>query len=365
MKIVKIITVVFLITAVSCAFASDQKISGKAKTDMRSANMYHGQGLYNKSIPMYESILESNPDIIEIHLKLANYFYYPVDDEKGHIDYFKAHSYFTKASESITGVYNEYEEMKKTDEKAAAKFHKKTIKKGKLEEVSENVEKHISSCWVKIFNSSIALINEEKFDEALEALNKLKDIAPNNIKTYKLIAQVYSKQDNPEAVLNTYKTIIEIDPTDIAAIISLAKDYHNNQDYENAIAYYNKAIEAEPETADHVYNAAVCYAGLDKNDKAKEMYIKVLELEPENVNVALNLSSLADRDGDLDETLKYLRIAVDADPENAGFLENYCWRLSNAKKYDELLIYAEKWKALAPDSENATNLINLAKQKLK
>ena len=364
MKLGKLITLILVLSVVSCAFASDQKVTGKTKTDLRSANMYFSQKNWDKALPLYLNILNADPELIEA-LDKSGSIYFDIKSE-----YFTANEYFDRTLAAIENVKSEYEEMKESNPKAAKKLAK-AIKKGDYDEVVKRTNQLKVSCWVRLFNSGIGFVNEEKYDEAIQHLLKVKDLAPDSVKvkTIKLLAQSHSKAGNNEEEIEIYKEIHELDKTNISAIVIIAVDYFGKEDYENAAIWYMKASEVDSENSDHYANAATCYSNLKEEDKAKEMFLKVLEMNPQDVNAALNMSNFADKENDVENTLKYLKMVVDAEYEDKKFhetvLKDFCNRLSNATKYEELLIYAGKLKEYPDSEEYAIFLMNLAKGKLK
>ena len=344
--------VIFFATSL---IASSQDLTAEGKKNLRSANMHYGGERFEKAMPLYKLVLEENPNHIETMDKVAGILY-EID-----ADYKLADIYYQKIQHEIKGINAEYAELLKTDEKAAKKFHKKNIKKAKLDDIESNVNKLRRACWVRMFQNAQ---KETDNNIALEKFEYIYSIAPDSIKTVKMLAFTYNKLENAEKTLEYSIIAAEMNPADDMSRTMIGNTYYQKGNYENALKWYKSAAEINVENIDNYFNMALSYDLLEDNDNALKSYLKVHELDPENLDAIVNLSNRYAKMGDIDKSLGYLEKAVEQDPENAEFVEALCWKLSNEKRYAELLTYANKWKELAPDSENAQNLINLAKQRL-
>ncbi len=408
-----IMIVVILLIAVSL-FAESQKLSADGKKNLRSANMYLGQKIYDKALPLYEEVLIENPHHIVSLENIAEIYYDIIQD------YFEANSFYSNAITEINSIFAEYQEILKTDENAAKKFYKKHIKKEKLEDKLEQITKFKASCWIILFkkaqnkfsivndfnslnpdtfdmtdinsvktlNSLLIKINADTInttdlanntisvdeigvhfdnllDESLIEFLALSEIAPDSTKTIKMLAYAYNEKGDTEKTLEYMIKNTELEPEDDMVRTQIANTYFNMEDFEKAIDWYKKASEINPLNFDNFYNLAITYSRLDNPEQAYESYKKALEIEPDNIDAILSAYGYAARLNLIDEAISYLKRAHEFEPERTDILSDLCFYLSNSQRFEDLLIYAAKWYELDKESQDAQLLLNLAKQKIK
>ncbi|RLC50141.1 MAG: hypothetical protein DRZ79_04885 [Candidatus Cloacimonadota bacterium] len=353
-----IVFIAFLMLICNLAYSDPFELSGKSKTDFRSANMYAGQKIFEKALPLYLSVLKENPDHIESLERVAGIYF---DIKK---DYFTANEYYQKAIDSIESALAQYEELKKSDPAAAKKFYKKRIKKLKLEDKLESIKKFKKSCWIHIFKEAKNKFDNKSYDEAIEELNKLLEIAPDSIKTIKLIAYSYREKGDDENTLKFLQMAYGVDSTDVNVIDMIAAIYFDKKEYEKAAEWYKKESALEPQNPDIYFNIGSCYFNLRDDENALQAYAKVVELDSTNIDAAINAYNFANRLKKDNEAINYLKIAVNNDPENKDNLSILCYKLFQLKKYDDVIVYAEKWFALDNSSKEAAQLIYQAARML-
>ncbi len=182
-KILFLVGVISIIGTSLLAISQDLSVQGKK--NLRSANMHLGGNRYEKALPLYELDLEENPNQIDALNNVAAIYY----DMKG--DYPKAREYFIRLIDVISSVYDEYEEIKQSDEKTAKKFYKNNIKKLKLETMLESVQQFKDNCITKMVNEGKLKIQTEEFEAAIEIFTNISEIVPDNTITYRLMALCY------------------------------------------------------------------------------------------------------------------------------------------------------------------------------
>ncbi len=357
-RTLKILVIIFSLFT-SLLLGSSQNLTAKGKSNLRSANMYLGQNIYQKALPLFELVLEENPHHIVALENIAGIYY---DVKK---DYPNAQKYYVKIIDEINDIFAEYEGLKKTDEKAAGKFYKKNIKKEKLEDKLDQVIKLNGSCWTKMFISAQELFDNEEIDKAIIQFEALYEIAPDSSKTLKMLAYAYNKKEDNEKSLEYMIRAAELDINDDIARTQIANTFYEKEEYEKAIEWYKKAAEINPKNIDNHFNMALAYSKLKNNEGAYEAFKKVVEIDPDNLDAVLNISDYAAKAGNIEESLSYLKKAVKLDPENTETISFLSYKLAQEKRYEELLKYAEMWLKLDPASTDAQQLINLAKQKIK
>ena len=352
MRLSKLTVIIAILVIISnYAFSDPINLSGKSKTDFRSANMYANQKIFEKALPLYLSVLEENPDHIESLEKVAA-IYFDVNH-----DYFKANEYYQKAIDSIKTLLAKYEELKKTDPGAAKKFYKKNIKKMKLDDKLKISEKFKISCWSHIFVDAKTKFDNKAYDDAIAELNKLLEIAPDSVKTMKLIAYSYREKGDNDSTLKYLQDAAKIDSTDTNVIDMIAGIYFTKKEFEKAAEWFKKEAALKPDNPDNYFNIGSCYFNLNDNENALKAYSKVVELDSTNIDAAINAYNSANKLKKDNEAVRFLKIVVDNDPNNKDNLSILCYKLFQMKKYDDVIIYAERWHNLDNSSKEAVQLV--------
>ena len=357
-KQITAVALMLLILSVSALFANSQDVSGMAKTNLRSANMYMGQKNYEKAQPMYEAVLEEYPNNLEALQNLGGIVY------EVHNDYKRTYELYTQAIDAIDVLMGEYEAMKMEDEKAAKKFYKKYIQKAQLDEARENMIKLKASCWVKLYNIALNTYKEDKTQEALDLFVELDALAPDSVKTIAMIATSYSKMGDVTNELKYLELAFSKDTTDVKMATRIAGTYFEQKNYETAIKWFEKAMALDVEDINTAFNLALAYSKVDNNEKAYEYFLKVKDLEPTNAENYKNASVYADKLGKTDEALELLKQALEIDPEDTKNLQYLCVNLMRLERYEEVVTYAEKWYNADNSSKAAVQLLVAASVKL-
>lgn len=357
-KQITAVALMFLILSVSALFANSQDVSGMAKTNLRSANMYMGQKNYEKAQPKYEAVLAEYPKNLEALQNLGGIFY------EVHNDYKQSYELYSQAIIVIDELMAEYEALKVEDAKAAKKYYKKYIKKQKLDQARENMIKLKASCWVKLYNIALNTYKEDKTQEALDLFIDLDALAPDSVKTIAMIATSYSKLGDTTNELKYLEIAFAKDTTDVKMATRIAGTYFEQKNYETAITWFEKAMVLDESDINTAFNLALAYSRVDNNEKAYEYFLKVKDLEPNNADNYKNASVYADKLGKTDEALNLLKQALEIDPEDTANLQYLCVNLMRLERYEEVVTYAEKWYNADNSSKAAVQLLVAAAVKL-
>ena len=363
-KFKKILFIIGIISifGTSLLFAS-QDLSVQGKRNLRSANMHLGGERHEKALPLYELVLEENPNQIDALNNVAAIYY----DMKG--DYPKAREYFIRLIDVINGIIAEYEEIKLTDEKAAKKYYKTNIKKLKLEDMLEDVENFRDNCITQMVNSGKLKIQSEEFEAAIEIFTNIAEIIPDSTITYRLMALCYEKLDDMENARNYFIKTAELDSTDIYARQQVASLYYNDEKFIESGDWYLEAAKNDTENPDNYYNAGLAYKNAGKDSLSYSAFQKALQFDPENMNIIVTLSNIALSLKDSEASTMYLQKAVDLDAadgtvDNPMYVTTLCYKLYGLKKFDELIKYAEMWHNLDSSSLEAVQMLYNASKEI-
>ena len=198
------------------------------------------------------------------------------------------------------------------------------------------------------------------------------------------------KKTDERLVTPLLHKILSIEPENRMAQLQLLSYAIGRKDYEEIIARSDTAIQYNPEILQlYYYRGIACYQlkrpqesiesyrrGLKNRDEecdpsmvselftligdtehelgnqaaTIEAYDSALVYDPGNIVVLNNYAYfLAEEGGDLERAEQMSRRTIEAEPENATYLDTYAWILYKLQRYEEAFVYMER--ALAAESE--------------
>lgn len=141
-----------------------------------------------------------------------------------------------------------------------------------------------------------------------------------------------------------------------AAVIKL-KDYRKTLEYTDILW---KMTDDADMRADLISIRSECYFNLGDNDSAIRECEHLLRLKPDNIPTLNNCAYyMSITGGNLKKALKMSRKTIEAEPENATYLDTYGWILYLQRKYSQAKIYLKK-AVLYGGKESATVLEHYA-----
>lgn len=137
-------------------------------------------------------------------------------------------------------------------------------------------------------NIGITKTNEQKFDEALEALDKALELNPDYALAYFSKGIVFHNLNTLQAAYENYTKAIEKDPKMIDAYFNraqaiLAYENPDKDELKSALKDLEKAFELDTKFVDAYYYGAVVKKKLEDYKGAIKLLDKALEIEPDGV----------------------------------------------------------------------------------
>ncbi|RQW05385.1 tetratricopeptide repeat protein [candidate division KSB1 bacterium] len=121
--------------------------------------------------------------------------------------------------------------------------------------------------------------------------------------------------------------------------------------YAKAISYYLTALELDPQNDQVALSLAGAYDELKQYDHAEKLYTQLLKANPDSPiilnNYAYHLSVQAK---ELEMALELSKRAVEAEPENAPYLDTLGWIYYQMGDYQQAKYYIEKALEKSPDT---------------
>ncbi|HOW36239.1 MAG TPA: tetratricopeptide repeat protein [Candidatus Omnitrophota bacterium] len=293
---------------------------------------------YDEAIKAFQKVIKNYPDQASIvknaEIATAKAFY-GLGDAKEAAKRFKIIIYkYPKTDaelESLTWLGDYY--LKTADYVNAEMYYKQLI------------ENFPGSDKIPEAHYSLGQIYQEtgQLDKALNDYKLIGESSDSELATKaKLaIADIFSKEVNPQAVVETYQKIADGSPEFARdAYVKIAETYRNNNDYENAMKTYQDALKANAgsstfKNAELQFNIADLIENLNKPNEAVEAYLKIPYLYPDEtiwaVKAYLRIARIFENAQDWENAkLTYNKIIAYGTEEVKFAQERLDWINSNA-----------------------------------
>jgi tetratricopeptide (TPR) repeat protein len=133
----------------------------------------------------------------------------------------------------------------------------------------------------------------------------------NAVKAQELVQAAIKMTDSNEAVKLLWQAT-DIDPTYDDAYVYLGLYYNSRSDFADVVKVYQKLIKNQPNQVTGYLNIGEAYMSFQppKTDDALTYFRKAYEVDPKNSFAALRMGQIYAQNGNRDEALKYLRVAL-------------------------------------------------------
>jgi len=250
---------------------------------------------------------------------------------------------------------------------------------------------------IELNNKGTALVNLERYEDALEAYEKAIEIKPDYLSALNNKGTALRNLGKNEDALEAYEKAIDIKPDFFNAWINKGNTLDNLERYEDALEAFEKATKIKPndysawinkgntlislgiyEDALEALEKAIeindflyaCYlyfitlVNLERYEDALEAYEKAIDIKPDNVSALNKKGSTLVNLGRFEEALEVFEKAIDIKPDNVNAWYNKGVTLGNLERYEDALEVYEKAIEIKPDDVSALNnkgvtLVNL------
>ncbi|NLA85338.1 MAG: tetratricopeptide repeat protein [Clostridiales bacterium] len=195
-------------------------------------------------------------------------------------------------------------------------------------------------------------LSHEQYEYALNDINSLIKLEPENRILYSLAGDVHSAMENYGEAVVYYKSALEhlSEPTDRKNVyLAIGNCSFNMEQYENAVEYYSKYMESttnneeEAGKGEACFHRGVSYIQLAKYEKAVNDLTLAIEFayQPE-LSAAFQRGLAYYMLERYEEAISDLEIYTSAFPDNSDPWIYLALSFYNIKDYDSAIIYFEK-----------------------
>ena len=170
-------------------------------------------------------------------------------------------------------------------------------------------------------NKCLALINQNRFNEAIECYDKSLKINPRNVKAWNNKAFALHNLNRLEEAIECYDEALKIDPNFISALQNKAFALRTLNRLEEAIECDEKTLQINPNNFGVWNNKGFCLHELNRSDEAIECYNKSLEINPNFFEAWANKGFTLESLDRLDEAAECYEKALALSPNNPDMLD--------------------------------------------
>lgn len=208
------------------------------------------------------------------------------------------------------------------------------------------IEQHPNEPQIRMLFSDY-LAAKDDMKGAAEQMDYAVNLDPTDAQAWNRLLVLNIISENYGAAIAAGDRAIELNPNDIELYGYIAPAYYNIKQYDKAIEVYKKALAAVDSTdTEHrsMFLGGMGDAKFSMGDTigAFALYDQAIEIDPNNVSILNNYAyflTLCNRD--LDKAERMSAKTVQAEPQNATFLDTYAWVFYKRKEYTMAQLYIE------------------------
>lgn len=208
------------------------------------------------------------------------------------------------------------------------------------------IEQHPNEPQIRMLFSDY-LAAKDDMKGAAEQMDYAVNLDPTDAQAWNRLLVLNIISENYEAAIAAGDRAIELNPNNIELYGYIAPAYYNIKQYDKAIEVYKKALAAVDSTdTEHrsMFLGGMGDAKFSMGDTigAFALYDQAIEIDPNNVSILNNYAyflTLCNRG--LDKAERMSAKTVQAEPQNATFLDTYAWVFYKRKEYTMAQLYIE------------------------
>lgn len=213
-------------------------------------------------------------------------------------------------------------------------------------------------------NLSVALIEQNRPEEALTFAERASNIAPDNVEALLVMASCYAQASQFSAALETCDRIIALEPRLPEIHSNRAAALNGLHRYEDALVSCDQAIALAPNDAPSHTNRGNALLQLRRPDEALLAYDRALQLNPELAKAWAGRGHALARKTQNDDALAAFARAIELDPHLTSAWLGRSDALSLLERFEEAIAAYDKALALAPRLEHIAGARLHAKMQL-
>ncbi|MCX7875849.1 MAG: tetratricopeptide repeat protein [Melioribacteraceae bacterium] len=209
--------------------------------------------------------------------------------------------------------------------------------------------------WIRLGG---LLFDAHLYDDAIYFMQQAVEKFPNDFVINLIYGLSLSQNKEHQKAVEILRRALKINANDLTALSAIGYSLNQIKQDDEALFYLSKALNLDPNNLQIISIKALIHENRKEYLISDSLYIKALNIDSTNVLILNNLAySYAERGIKLDEALKMSKKSVDAEPNNASYLDTYGWIHFKLGNYNVAKEYLEK--AINIEKENATLIDHL------
>ena len=354
----------------------------ESRAHSRLASIYKQQGKYQEAKNFYEKAIEFNPSSSSSRYNLG-LLLLKRKKWQGAIDQFQAVARMNPAHAKAYFNLGRAHYRLKNYQQALTHYQKALdIKGGDYPEVAINIglihsakkeyEKAINTYKAALkkdakseklhFNLGLAYVKSGQEEKAMKSFLLATKYKSDYEQAWYSVAKIYSQKEQFNDAVTAYRKALIIKPNYRSAQLGLAESLTRIGQLEQAEIIYRQVLSVNPRYFPAWLNLGMVLMDQKKHSEAEGILYQASHLNAENNKVINLLANAQFKQGNLEESEKYYRMALDMRPDSERYRLEYIRVLMQLEKYQMAKIEADKGVTLFPDSQeiiDENNKINI------
>ena len=197
--------------------------------------------------------------------------------------------------------------------------------------------------WIRLGG---LLFDGEHYDRAIKNMERAAVNFPDHFAVNLLLGLCLGQQEQHAEAEPHLKKAADLQPNDFTANYAYGFTLNRLGNSDEALIYLKKTLNIDPDNAQIWGTIGMIYDNMGEFEKCDEAYEKAMSLDSTDALVLNNYAySLSERGIQLDRALRMVNDALEADPNNASYLDTKGWIYFQRGDYEN----AEKFIRLSLD----------------
>ncbi len=218
------------------------------------------------------------------------------------------------------------------------------------------VQEKWGSLPVQLYDESMALVNADQLEQAIDILREAATLAPNVALFNGTLGRLYIATDRLDAAFPLLRQAVKTAPEDLSYLNYLATALTKEEKFGEAIELLQKGISIDPTHWFLHHGLGICYSAIGNFVVAEAEFRKAIEQQPNQPDVRMNLAWNLLRQGKIGQAREELNDVATQFPDTS-FAGN---AIALLKQIDEETQSVLRAKEKTPDTDIVRQLLSEA-----
>ena len=210
--------------------------------------------------------------------------------------------------------------------------------------------------------SAFKNMSSENYLKAIDDLQEAERLDSDNPEVLYNLGVSYCRMNKYDSAISYFEKLLKLPYTFVDLItVNILHAYALilNGDIRGAIKYISDALNLSPNNTVLLNMLGYCYEQQNRYEEAIAVFRKIIEIDRHNYNAYNSLAYIfALTEDNLNEALKFAKIALESNPENPAYLDTIGYIYLKRGNLDISKNFLKKALSKVPDSEDVKSHIN-------